>query len=204
MKERKRFIPDSVQFANFVLPQGEDYKSITSRRRSSLSPGQTLCFGDVPHSLLASDAAHILPENKFTMRFQIIPLSQVYLNVTYTATKIPFMCSLKRNCAASVPISTFMCLWAIFLFPGPVHIFPCSRIGKPIGEIYKSITDTLMWISGLRPRYSFSGSICFKFSVLCLCSANLCICQLPEILSVSFRGGRQRGDSVTGGWSKVV
>jgi len=77
VKERKSFIPDTAKFANFVLPQGEDYKSITSRRRSSLSPGQTICFGDVPHSLLASDAAHILPENKFTMRFRIIPVSQV-------------------------------------------------------------------------------------------------------------------------------
>jgi hypothetical protein len=28
-----------------------------------------------------------------------------------------------------------------------------------------------MWKLGLRPRYSFSGNICFKFSAFCLCSA---------------------------------
>jgi hypothetical protein len=28
-----------------------------------------------------------------------------------------------------------------------------------------------MWKFGLRPRYSFSGNICFEISVFCLCSA---------------------------------
>ena len=51
---------------------------ITSHSWRSLSPGQSICFDDVPHSLLAGDAAHILPENKFTMRFRIIPVSQVH------------------------------------------------------------------------------------------------------------------------------
>ncbi len=87
-----------------------------------------------------------------------------------TATKITFMCSQKRNCAASVPISTYMCLWAIYIFPGLIHIFSCSRIGRPMVGLYKSLTDTWMWKLGLRPRNSFSGNICFKFSVLCLCS----------------------------------
>ncbi len=41
-----------------------------------------------------------------------------------------------------------MCLWAIYIFPGSVYIFP---------------TDTWMWKLGLRPQYSFSGNICFKF-----------------------------------------
>ncbi len=43
-----------------------------------------------------------------------------------------------------------------------------SRKGRPIMGIYNSLTDTWMWKLGLRPRYSFPGSICFKF---CLCSA---------------------------------
>jgi hypothetical protein len=57
------------------------------------------------------------------------------------------------------------------VFPGLVHTFSCSRIGRPIMGEYKSLTETWRWQLGLRPHNSFSGNICFEFSVLCLCSA---------------------------------
>ncbi len=48
-----------------------------------------------------------------------------------------------------------------------------SRKGRPIVGIYNSLTDTWMWKLGLRPSYSFSGNIYFKFSGFCLCSAGI-------------------------------
>jgi hypothetical protein len=93
----------------------------------------------------------------------------------YTATKIPFMCSQKRNCAASVPISTLTCLWAIYIFPGSVYVFFCSWIGRPIVGIYKSLTDTWMIVEiGTKGRtHNFlTGNICFEFLVLWLCMRN--------------------------------
>jgi hypothetical protein len=93
----------------------------------------------------------------------------------HTATKILFMYSQKRKCEASFPISTFMCLGAIYIFPRSVHKFSCCRIGRPILGIYKSLTDTWTWKLGLRPRNSFSENIYLDFSVLCLCSADLVV-----------------------------
>jgi hypothetical protein len=41
-----------------------------------------------------------------------------------------------------------------------------------------------MWKLGLRPRYSFSGNICFEISVFCLCSA--VVCSYPPLLAKFF------------------
>ncbi len=51
-----------------------------------------------------------------------------------SATAIPFIYSFSGNCAASAPISTFMCLWAIYIFPGSAHIFTPAEKADPSWE----------------------------------------------------------------------
>ncbi len=89
----------------------------------------------------------------------------------YTATKIPFIYSQKRDSAASVPVSTFMYLWMIYIFLGSFHIFSCSRIGRPIAGIYKSLThlhECGNWDWGR--AIAFLKIFVSNFWVLCLCS----------------------------------
>ncbi len=52
----------------------------------------------------------------------------------YTATAIPFIYFFSGNSAASAPISTFICLWAIYIFPGSVYIFPPAEQADPSWE----------------------------------------------------------------------
>ncbi len=101
---------------------------------------------------------------------RVIVSSSAVVRLRRTATKIPLLNSQERNCAAWVQISIFMCLRAIYTFQGSVHIFSCSRIGRPIVGRNKLLKETWMWKLGLRPCNSFYGNICFEFSVLCLCS----------------------------------
>ncbi len=92
-----------------------------------------------------------------------------YLSVLYTATAIPFMYSFSGKCAASVPISTFMCLWAIYILPGSVHIFPPAEKADPSWEyiIRSQTNECANWDWGL--DIPFLG-IFFKFSAFRLCS----------------------------------
>ncbi len=64
----------------------------------------------------------------------------------------------------------------LYIYSQDRSTYSCSRIGRLIVGIYKSLSDTWMWKLGLWPRSSFSGNICFEFLLLVLCSACfLCI-----------------------------
>jgi hypothetical protein len=52
---------------------------------------------------------------------------------------------------------------------GPLIILQ-QNIGRSIVGIYKTSQTHKLWKLGLPPRSSFSGNMCFEFSVLCLCS----------------------------------
>ncbi len=89
----------------------------------------------------------------------------------HTATAIPFIYSFPGKSASSAPISTFMCMWAIYMFPGSVHIFPPAEKADPSWEyIIRSQTHECGnwdWVLDI----PFAGNICFKFSAFFLCSA---------------------------------
>ncbi len=68
---------------------------------------------------------------------------------------------------ATVPIFTFMFLWAIYRIPRSVCLFCCRKICGPILWIYKSLTDTWMWKLGLRPRNSQKRNTQMGFSLQC-------------------------------------
>jgi hypothetical protein len=130
--------------------------------------------------MVSKDKVCIIRKRFWTRRKPLLKRNkwpEPYVCTITLHTKIPFMYSQNRNCAASVPISTFMCLCAIYIFPRSVHIFSCSRMGRLVVRICKSLTDTGILKLGLRPCNSFSENICCEFSVLCLCSARCLTCK---------------------------
>ncbi len=82
-----------------------------------------------------------------------------------TISKIRNKYSQKRNCAATILISTLMCLWAIYIFSRSICIFCCRKICGSIVGIYISLTDTWMWKLGLRSRNSQKKNVLVGFSL---------------------------------------
>ncbi len=121
--------------------------------------------------------------------FEFPPMRIYYFTYQPHCNENPVcMYSFSGNCAASVLISTFIRVWAIYVFPGTVHIhISYSRIGRSVVGIYKSLTDTWMWKLGLWPRNSFSENICFKFLVLVLCNVMNCLSTIIIFLALTLQ-----------------
>ncbi len=97
----------------------------------------------------------------------VVCLCDMLLHCKEAIQKTQNKYSQKRNCAASVPISTFMCLCVIYIYPRSICLFCCRKICGPILCIHKSLSDTWMWKLGMRPRCSFSGNTWRGFSLHC-------------------------------------
>ncbi len=81
-----------------------------------------------------------------------------------TAMKIPFIYSQKNNCAASVPISTFICLWEIYIYIPRIglHIFLQQNRQTDDGNIQVAHRHMNVEI-GTEAGNSFYRNKCFEF-----------------------------------------
>ncbi len=109
----------------------------------------------------------------------------------------------KRNIGASVPVSTFMCLWAIYIcFPTIGMPFLLEEICRLILELCKSLIDTWMLKLGLRPRYSQERNRYVGFSLQCIdrqCQSinYLQICRIVADSARLWCRGTSRGSTST-------
>ncbi len=115
----------------------------------------------------------VVPKLWVTAVYNVHAVTQLVLSIYLlmyckdTILKIRNKCSQKRNCTASVPISTVMCVWGIYIFPRSGCLFCWRKICGSILGIYKSITDTWMWKLGLRPHNPFSRNTYMGFLLQC-------------------------------------
>ncbi len=103
---------------------------------------ETLTFSDVTLSDINVVWCYVLSQYLMLNMFSRLQLAHTWIWKPWkpswpsicTATEIPIIYSFPGNSATSAPISTFMLLWAIYIFPGSVHIFPPAEKADPSWE----------------------------------------------------------------------
>jgi hypothetical protein len=85
-----------------------------------------------------------------TLRIKDVRNRRLYTSMicgVRTAKKIRFMYSQKWKCVASLPISTFMYLWVIYIFPGSVtYIQKYMNEGIGSDAAHFNLWEYLFWI----------------------------------------------------------
>ncbi len=80
--------------------------------------------GSVPGQMVLRPKQRFCTQTDGSSPKQMVLFTLIDGLAPWTLTKIPLMYSFSGNSAASAPISTFMCLWAICIVPGSVYILP--------------------------------------------------------------------------------
>ncbi len=112
----------------------------------------------------------------------------------HIATAFPFIYSFSGNSATSAPIPTFICLWAIYIFPGSVHIFHPAEKAEPMWE-YIILSQTHKcgnW--DWDPDIPFLGMFFsnfrhFVFAVQTFTNNNICLSEQVNIRLTQFARG---------------
>ncbi len=100
---------------------------------STVSPPPYLILRSFPPQPTLAEMSTCLPPSFHSLSLYYAPV-----------LKIRFMYYQKWNCTASLPIPTFLYLWAIYIFPGSVCLFGCSKIHRLIlgnSRIWKRETE---------------------------------------------------------------
>ncbi len=153
--ESKMLLVQLIMWAWALRTYEHRLRSFSSYNTTGLESYFSLCF------------AHTKNDFKSIFKVDHVVFYTDYL-LSYTAKKLSFMYSFSWNSAASVPILKVMCLWAIYIVPGSVYIFPSAKKGDRWWEyINRSQTHECgNW--GWDPNIPFLGIFVSNFGILSL------------------------------------